>query len=1023
MVIDIFNGNPAEGSVNKTSLTFITANWDTPQTVTITGVDDAIADGNIIYDVTLSINIGSSDSKFGAVLPQKVVVTNADNDSPGITVSGIDKHTKEDGTTATFTIVLNTQPTNDVTIPLISNNLEEGTIVVSSVTFNSTNWASVQTITVTGVNDALIDGNITYAIETGNASSVDINYNNLASADVEVVNDDDDAANFVLSKASGSTSESGLSDSFTIKLAAEPKFDVIINLSNSNPLEGILSPTQLTFNASNWNNPQMVTITGVDDAIDDGDKLYNIDISVDPSSDSKFTSVAAQSFNLINIDNDVAGITVSSISKNTTELGGQATFTIVLKSEPTANVTISLSSDDLSEGTVTPAFVTFVASNWNVPQTATVTGVDDVVVDGEVSFDIVTANSSSLDVAYNNLIVADVTVVNNDDEVVSFDLDKSTATTTEKGGSESFTLVLPVSPLTNVVFDIVSSNTSEGVVSVSQVVFTPANWNTPQTVTITGKDDLLPDGNVNYTVTISVNKPLSDAAFGTVTSQVINVTNNDDDSAGFTLSSISGSTSESGVTASFTIVLNSAPTADVVIALSSNNTNEGTLAISQLIFTPLNWNSAQTVTITGVDDAVVDGNVSYSIVTGDAVSADVNYNGLVVADVDVVNNDNDVTPDVVLNVSSIATSESGSSTDFTITLSTAPASDVVIDIVSSLTAEATVSSLQVTFTSTNWNNPQTITVTGVDDAVADGEVDYTITVSVNDALSDAAYSSVSDRIITGKNGDNEVAGVTISSISNATDENGATATFTIVLNTLPTDDVTISLSSSNSGEGTLTVSEVVFTTGNWNIPQTITVTGVDDAVVDGNANYTILLGAALSSDLSYQGIDATDVVVVNIDNEVGYTFDVSKSTLQTSESGSSDDFRVVLTSMPASDVVIDIISTNTAEGTLSTNQLTFTPAFWNIPQTVTVTGVDDAIGDGSIFYSITLSVNVALSDPNFASTPSVDVTVENKDNEFASVTVSPISNPTSEDGATATFVVVLDSKPTSDVIIPISVSD
>src|SRR5439155_1454207 len=56
----------------------------------------------------------------------------------------------------------------------------------------------------------------------------------------------------------------------------------------------------------------------------------------------------------------------------TTEGGGTATFTVVLDSQPSANVTIGLSSNDLTEGTVSPASLTFTPGNWNVAQTVTV---------------------------------------------------------------------------------------------------------------------------------------------------------------------------------------------------------------------------------------------------------------------------------------------------------------------------------------------------------------------------------------------------------------------------------------------------------------------------------------------------------------------------------------------------------------------------------------------------------------------------------------------------------------------------
>ena len=60
-------------------------------------------------------------------------------------------------------------------------------------------------------------------------------------------------------------------------------------------------------------------------------------------------------FKTTNTDNETAGFTVSSISGNTTEAGGTATFTVKLNSQPTANVTIVVSSSDTSEGTISPS--------------------------------------------------------------------------------------------------------------------------------------------------------------------------------------------------------------------------------------------------------------------------------------------------------------------------------------------------------------------------------------------------------------------------------------------------------------------------------------------------------------------------------------------------------------------------------------------------------------------------------------------------------------------------------------------
>ena len=89
-----------------------------------------------------------------------------------------------------------------------------------------------------------------------------------------------------------------------------------------------------------------------------------------------------------NTDDDTAGITVTPTSGLiTSEIGGEApTFTVVLTSQPTANVVIGLSSSDTTEGTVSPVSLTFTSANWNTPQTVTVHGVNDVVDDGDIAY-------------------------------------------------------------------------------------------------------------------------------------------------------------------------------------------------------------------------------------------------------------------------------------------------------------------------------------------------------------------------------------------------------------------------------------------------------------------------------------------------------------------------------------------------------------------------------------------------------------------------------------------------------------
>src|SRR6266550_3472500 len=96
-------------------------------------------------------------------------------------------------------------------------------------------------------------------------------------------------------------------------------------------------------------------------------------------------------------------------------------------------------------------------------------------------------------------------------------------------------------------------------------------------------------------------------------------------------------TTESGGTATFQVVLSTQPAANVLVPISSNNTAEASVSSSLLTFTPANWNVAQTVTVTGIDDNAIDQDVTYKVIIAASQSTDANYNGLDATDLTLVN--------------------------------------------------------------------------------------------------------------------------------------------------------------------------------------------------------------------------------------------------------------------------------------------------------------------------------------------------------------------------------------------------
>ena len=244
-------------------------------------------------------------------------------------------------------------------------------------------------------------------------------------------------------------------------------------------------------------------------------------------------------------DDDVAGFTVDEFEGSTEvdESGTTDTFTIVLDAQPASDVVISLAIDDTGEATVTST-LSFTAATWDTPQTVTVTGVDDDLIDGTqasiITISIIDAISdNSFDAVADQTVSVDTT----DDDVAGFTVDQLDGSTEvdEAGSTDTFTVVLDAQPTSDVVLTVTSSDTGEATVN-SPLTFTAANWDTAQTVTVTGVDDDLIDGTITSTITVAVDDANSDDDFDAVTDRTVSVDTTDDDVAGFTVDELDGST-------------------------------------------------------------------------------------------------------------------------------------------------------------------------------------------------------------------------------------------------------------------------------------------------------------------------------------------------------------------------------------------------------------------------------------------------------------------------------------------------
>ncbi len=119
-----------------------------------------------------------------------------------------------------------------------------------------------------------------------------------------------------------------------------------------------------------------------------------------------------------------AAVSFTGSDFSTSEAGDSAMFQVALAAQPVRDVTLNFTSTNTAEGMLSTPSLTFTAANWSTPQTLTVVGVDDSVVDNSIPFN-VTTSISSLDVLYNNanVTIAPLSLSNlNDDDVIYGDV-------------------------------------------------------------------------------------------------------------------------------------------------------------------------------------------------------------------------------------------------------------------------------------------------------------------------------------------------------------------------------------------------------------------------------------------------------------------------------------------------------------------------------------------------------------------------------------------------------------------------
>ena len=837
------------------TLTFTPADWSDARPVTVAAAVDA--DG---LDGTATFTHTATGSGYGGASATLAAVE-ADADR-GLVLSP-SRLTVPEGSAATYTVALASQPVGEVTVTLTRDAGGDADLAVDTdpdapgaqrtLTFTPADWSDARTVTVAAAVDA--DGLDGTAMFTHTATGS--GYGG-ASATLAAVEADADRA-LTLSRTRLAVPE-GMTATYTVALAAQPVGEVAVTITRDAGGDADLAvdtdpaapgaQRTLVFTPSDWSDARTVTVAAAVDA----DGLDGTATFTHTATGSGYGGASAT---LAAVEADADRGLVLSPSRLTVPEGMTATYTVALASRPSGEVTVTLVRDadgdaDLAVDTDpdAPGFqstLVFTPSDWSDARPVTVAAaVDADGLDGTATFTH-TATGSGYDG-----VSATLAAVEADDDR-GLVLSPSRLTVPE-GSTATYTVALAAQPVGEVTVTITRDPGGDADLAVdtdpdapgaqATLAFTPADWRTARAVTVAAAVDADGiDGAATFTHTAS------GGGYDGVSATLAAVEADDD--RGLVLSP-SRLTVPEGSTVTYTVALAVQPSDDVTVTITGDPGGDADLAVdidpdapgaqATLAFTPADWRTARAVTVAAAVDADgIDGAATFTHTASGG-----GYDG-VSATLAAVEADDD--RGLVLSPSRLTVPE-GATVTYTVALAVQPSGDVTVtitgdpggdaDLAVDIDPDAPGAQSMLTFTPADWSTARTVTVAAAVDADGlDGAATFTHTATGGD------YAGVSATLAATEADDDRA--LTLST-TRLTVPEGATATYSVKLASPPSGNVAVRVARS-SGDTDLTVDTdpdtpgsqgtLTFTPADWRTAQTVTVAAAPDADgLDGTATFT-----------------------------------------------------------------------------------------------------------------------------------------------------------------------------------------
>ncbi len=424
MAVGRGGATPADYTLpTPTSVTFLAG--DTEKTITFTPVNDTDDDDGEFVNIEFDLDALPAGVFVGTTVVE-TTVNIEDNDHPTIGL-GFSQGTYSvtEGEYMDLTLLLTAPPKR--VIEIVMQVIPQGNTLLADYTAAPTNIsfdanATTATLRFTAIDDSFCDDGESVKFEPDLFLPGGVRLGDNFIAIVTII--DNDCPGVSISESSLAIAE-GNTDTYTVALNSQPMGDVTVTIAGAGT-DLSLDNTTLTFTTTTWASAQTVTVSAVDDEIDDDGETVTLTHTVASADDSDYQGISARRVAVSITDNDGTGVTVSETALTVTEEDTTGdSYTVVLNTQPTASVTVTVEGFSSSDVTANPASLTFTTLNWDTPQTVTVTAANDA----DTANDTVTLTHSaaSTDTNYDGITIASVTVTVND-------TDTDTATVT-RGGS------------------------------------------------------------------------------------------------------------------------------------------------------------------------------------------------------------------------------------------------------------------------------------------------------------------------------------------------------------------------------------------------------------------------------------------------------------------------------------------------------------------------------------------------------------------------------------------------------------